>query len=322
MGAAVSALRVAVVCGGRSSEAEVSRTSGVQVLHALRARGHDAECVEAGEDLWDALRAGGYDVAFLALHGRYGEDGTVQGVCELLDIAYTGSGVLATALCLDKAMAKRVLVAEGINTPPWRSVPRHLDGGTARHHMEDAASALGLPMVVKPNRGGSTIGLTIVRSGAELLDAYGAAAEHDTVLCEQFVDGLEITIGVLGHNPPQALPTLEIVSHRPLYDYAAKYTAGQSEHIIPARLPEEQRQDAQRASERAHAALGCRSMSRVDVIVDGGGTPWVIEVNAIPGLTALSLLPDAARAAGIGFEDLCERLVRDALQRHGEERAP
>jgi D-alanine-D-alanine ligase len=313
-------LRVAVVCGGRSSEKEVSRTSGEQVLQALRRRGHDAERIEADEELWDALRAGGYDVAFLALHGRYGEDGTVQGVCELLDVPYTGSGVLATALCLDKAMAKRVLVAEGINTAPWRLVPRHLDARAAGEAMRQAVEAVaGYPMVAKPNRGGSTIGLSIVRDEAGLNAAYDAAAAHDTVLCERFVDGLEITIGVLGHNPPEALPTLEIVSHRPLYDYAAKYTAGQSEHIIPARLPEEQRGRAQRAAERAHAALGCHSMSRVDVIVDRAGEPWVIEVNAIPGLTELSLLPDAARAAGIGFDGLCQRLVREALQRHAEE---
>jgi D-alanine-D-alanine ligase len=315
----VSALRIAVVCGGRSTEKEVSRTSGAQVLAALRSRGHHAERVEADDELWDALRGGGWDVAFLALHGRFGEDGTVQGVCELLDIPYTGSGVLATALCLDKAMAKRTLRAEGINTAPWRLLPRHLDAAAAAHAMGQAAAALGLPMVVKPNRGGSTIGLTIVRSPDHLAGAYAAAQAHDTVLCEQFVEGLEITIGVLGHNPPQALPTLEIVSHRPLYDYAAKYTAGQSEHIIPARLPDEQRRDAQRAAERAHAALGCHGMSRVDVIVDGDGVPWVIEVNAIPGLTELSLLPDAARAAGIGFDELCERLVLDALARHAEE---
>lgn len=314
-------MRIAVVCGGRSSENEVSRTSGAQVLDALRDRGHDAERIEADDELWDALRGGGYDAAFLALHGRYGEDGTVQGVCELLGIPYTGSGVLATALCLDKAMAKRVLVAEGINTAPWRLLDRHLGADAARDAMGDVAAALGYPLVAKPNRGGSTIGLTIVRDASALLDAYTLAAEHDSVLCERFVDGLEITIGVLGHNPPEALPTLEIVSHRPLYDYAAKYTAGQSEHVIPARLPEEQRQAAQRAAERAHAALGCYSMSRVDVIVDRGGVSWVIEVNAIPGLTALSLLPDAARAAGIGFEDLCERLVREAVQRHGEEGA-
>jgi D-alanine-D-alanine ligase len=298
----------------------VSRTSGAQVLQALRSRGHDAERIEADDELWDALRGGGFDVAFLALHGRYGEDGTVQGVCELLGIPYTGSGVLATALCLDKAMAKRVLVAEGINTAPWRLVPRHLDRAAAvQEVMREVAAALGYPFVAKPNRGGSTIGLTVVREESQLAEAYATAAEHDTVLCEKFVDGLEITVGVLGHNPPEALPTLEIVSHRPLYDYAAKYTAGQSEHVIPARLPEEQRQAAQRAAERAHRALGCWSMSRVDVIVAGDGVPWVIEVNAIPGLTALSLLPDAARAAGIGFEDLCERLARQAIDRHAME---
>jgi D-alanine-D-alanine ligase len=315
-------LRIAVVCGGRSTENEVSRNSGAQVVSALQSRGHDAERIEADDELWDALRGGSYDVAFLALHGRFGEDGTVQGVCELLDVPYTGSGVLATALCLDKAMAKRVLVAEGINTAPWRLMPRHLEAAEAGRCMRDAAAALGYPLVVKPNRGGSTIGLSIVRSEAELAEAYASAAAHDSVLCEKFLPGLEVTIGVLGHNPPEALPTLEIVSHRPLYDYAAKYTAGQSEHIIPARLPEEQRQAAQRASERAHAALGCHSMSRVDVIVDGAGTPWVIEVNAIPGLTELSLLPDAARAAGISFADLCERLVREALERHAEEAGP
>jgi D-alanine-D-alanine ligase len=314
-------LRIAVVQGGRSSEAEVSRTSGRQVLQALRGRGHRAELVEADDELWDALRTG-FDAVFIALHGRYGEDGTVQGVCELLDLPYTGSGLLATALCLDKAMAKRVLVAEGINTPPWRLLSRHLQGAAdVAECMGQAAGELGLPMVVKPNRGGSTIGLSVVRQPGDLAEAFRNAAAHDDVLCERFVPGLEITVGVLGHNPPQALPTLEIVSHRPLYDYAAKYTAGQSEHIIPARLPEEQRQAAQRAAERAHAALGCRGMSRVDVLVDTAGVPWVIEVNAIPGLTELSLLPDAARAAGVGFDELCQRLVDDALQRHAEEHA-
>jgi D-alanine-D-alanine ligase len=138
------------------------------------------------------------------------------------------------------------------------------------------------------------------------------------VLCERFVSGTEITIGVLGHNPPQALPTLEIVSHRPLYDYAAKYTVGQSEHIIPARLPEEQRSVAQDVALRAHRVLGCRAVSRVDIVVDAHGVPWVLEVNTIPGLTELSLLPDAARAAGIGFEEVCELLVADALSRQQE----
>ncbi|MFN2569838.1 MAG: ATP-grasp domain-containing protein, partial [Candidatus Dormibacteria bacterium] len=170
-------------------------------------------------------------------------------------------------------------------------------------------------MVVKPVGGGSTIGLTMVRNDGDLPAAHQAAAEHDDVLCERFVEGCEITVGILGHNAPTALPTLEIVSHRPLYDYAAKYTPGQSEHVIPARLPEQQRLEAQRASVAAHVALGCRDMSRVDIIVDAAGTPWILEVNSIPGLTELSLLPDAARAAGIGFADLCDRLVGEALGR-------
>ena len=306
-------LRIAVVCGGRSSESEVSRSSATQVAAALTGRGHACTLLEVDAELWPALAQGGYDVAFLATHGRYGEDGTVQGVCELLDLPYTGSDVLATALAFDKAMAKRVLVAEGVATPRWRVVPA---AGPAAEPMRAAAAELGLPLVVKPVRGGSTIGLSIVQSEDGLDAAHAAASVHDDVLCEAFIAGTEVTIGILGHNPSQALPTLEIVSHRPVYDYAAKYTKGQSEHIIPARIPEQHREAAQRAALRAHAALGCRDMSRVDVIVDGDGTAWVLEVNTIPGLTELSLLPDAARAAGIEFPDLCDRLVQAALQRH------
>jgi D-alanine-D-alanine ligase len=306
---------VAVVCGGPSSEAAVSRDSGAQVLAALRARGHDCTLVEGDSELPALLRDGGYEVAFLAMHGRLGEDGAVQGTCELLGIPYTGSGVLASALCFDKATAKRLLVAAGIDTPAWRLVPRDADPLLTATEMSAAAAELGLPMVVKPNRGGSTIGLSVVDDMADLNSAWSLAAEHDAVLCERMVSGTEITIGILGADPPEALPTLEIVSHRPLYDYAAKYTAGQSEHIIPARLPEAQRVDAQRTATHAHSALGCSGMSRVDIIVDRGGVPWVLEVNTTPGLTALSLLPDAARAAGIPFETLCERILEDALVR-------
>lgn len=311
--------RIAVIAGGRSTEAEVSRNGAAQVMRALRARGHVCAGLELDEELWEALKAGGYDVAFLALHGRNGEDGVVQGVCELAGVPYTGSGVLASALCFNKAMAKRVLVAGGIDTPPWRVVSRNLPQESAHAEMQAAADALGLPLVVKPNRSGSTIGLTIVRDRNDLKSAFQEAAWHDDVLCEKFVDGMEITIGILGHNPPRALPTLEIISHRPLYDYAAKYTVGASEHIIPARLPDDQNRAAQEAALDAHVALGCRAVSRVDVIVDADGTPWVLEVNTIPGLTEISLLPDAARADGIEFGELCQLLVDDALERHREQ---
>ena len=312
------ALRVALVCGGRSSEAEVSRSSARAVADALHSHGHQVVTLDCDEELWEALRAGGYDVAFLALHGRYGEDGTVQGVCELLGIPYTGSDPLASALCFNKAMAKRVLRGAAIATPDWQVVSRLTPAAEVEAAMRGAAARLGVPLVVKPDRGGSTIGLSIVSDEDGLKSAFDAASWHDDVLCERFVPGTEITIGILGHNPPQALPTLEIVSHRPLYDYAAKYTAGQSDHIIPARLPEEQRHAAQDVAVRAHEVLGCRGVSRVDVIVDADGASWVLEVNTIPGLTELSLLPDAARAAGISFADLCERLIADALQRHRE----
>ncbi|MFN2450953.1 MAG: D-alanine--D-alanine ligase [Candidatus Dormibacteria bacterium] len=307
--------RIAVVCGGRGGESDVSRTSGAQVHAALSAGGHDCTLVEAADDLWDQLRGGGYDAAFLALHGRHGEDGTVQGLCELLGLPYTGSDVLASALCYDKAMAKRVLAGAGLPTPEWRLLDSELGGTEALAAMEAAVADLGLPIVVKPVRGGSTIGLTVVRDARDLPVAHADAAAEDQVLCETFVAGCEITVGIVGHNVPRALPTLEIVSHRPLYDYAAKYTPGQSEHIIPARLPEAQREAAQATALAAHLALGCRDMSRVDLIVDAAGTPWVLEVNSIPGLTELSLLPDAARAAGISFAGLCEQLVESACLR-------
>lgn len=309
-------LRIAVVCGGPSPEAEVSRLSASQVSGALRSRGHHCTVLEVDAELWPALQAGGYDCVFIAVHGRFGEDGTVQGVCELLGLAYTGSDLLATALCFDKVVAKRLFVAAGLSTPAWITVPAVEDAAVIISRlMEGAAEELGYPLVVKPRRGGSTIGLSIVRDPVSLASAHQAAAVHGEVLCERFVAGTEVTVGILGDNPPRPLPTLEIVSQRPLYDYAAKYTAGQSQHIIPARLPEAQRLACQEVAVRAHRALGCRDMSRVDIIVDAAGVPWVLEVNAIPGLTELSLLPDGARADGVAFPELCQRLVDAAIAR-------
>jgi D-alanine-D-alanine ligase len=313
-------LRIAVICGGPSPEAEVSRLSASQVAAALRSRGHSCTTLEVDGELWPALQAGSYDCAFIAVHGRFGEDGTVQGLCELLGLAYTGSDVLATALCFDKVTAKRLFVAAGLRTPDWRTVPgggRPPGGGddSPRVAMEAAAADLGLPLVVKPRHGGSTIGLSIVADAGQLMRAHEDAAAHGEVLCERFVAGTEVTVGVLGDHPPRALPTLEIVSHRPLYDYAAKYSPGGSTHVIPARLPEAVRAACQDAALRAHLALGCRDLSRVDLIATPEGTPWVLEVNAIPGLTELSLLPDAARAGGVAFPDLCQGLVDAALSR-------
>ncbi len=196
-------LRIAVVCGGPSPEAEVSRASASQVAAALRPRGHQCTILEVDQELWPALQAGGFDCAFIAVHGRHGEDGTVQGVCELLGLPYTGSDVLTTALCFDKVMAKRMLLAEGLSTPPWTVVaPAFAEAALLEAAMGRAASDLGLPLVVKPRRGGSTIGLSVVRDRSELAAAHALAAPYGEVLCERFVAGIEVTVGVLGIIPP------------------------------------------------------------------------------------------------------------------------
>ncbi len=307
-------MRVAVLAGGRSAEREVSLMSGAQVGAALRTAGHEPELVDLDANTWDVLRDGRFDVVFIALHGRFGEDGTVQGMLELLRIPYTGSGVLASALCLDKPLANRLLRDEGFAVPDFLEV----DGDEARAGLPAAveSGSLGWPVVVKPAREGSTIGLTIAADGDAAADGIRLAAGYDRrILCQRFVAGTEVTVGVLQGPDLQVLPTLEIVSENPVYDYDAKYTAGRSHHIIPARIPPAARDACADVAARAFRLLGCDGMARVDVIVDAAGTPWFLEVNTVPGLTELSLLPDAARAAGIEFPELCDRLVRHGAGR-------
>lgn len=289
--------------------------SGAQVAHALRGRGHDVTEVDLDTNTWDALRDGGFECVFNALHGRLGEDGTVQGMFELLGLAYTGSGVLASALCMDKSRSGRILAAIGLRVPEFEE----LEGkeGVSAGVVERLVRRFGLPLVVKPVREGSTIGLTIAQDEDAVASGLVLAARYDRrILVQRFARGIEVTIGVLATPELQVLPTLEIVSENPVYDYDAKYTAGKSHHIIPARIPEEARAAASEAAARAFTELGCSGMARVDIIVDSAGTPWVLEVNTVPGLTELSLLPDAARAAGIAFDELCQRLVDHAVGRH------
>jgi D-alanine-D-alanine ligase len=293
----------------------VSLRSGGQVAKALRGRGHDVTEVDLDASTWDVLRDGGFECVFNALHGRLGEDGTVQGMLELLGLPYTGSGVLASALCMDKSRAGKILAATGIHVPEFEEI--EVKEGVAAEVVERLVASFGLPLVVKPVREGSTIGLTIARDADDVASGLVLAGRYDRrVLIQRFASGTEITIGVLATPELQVLPTLEIVSENPVYDYDAKYTAGKSHHIIPARLPEAARDAASDAAARAFTELGCSGMARVDIIVDGHGTPWVLEVNTVPGLTELSLLPDAARAAGIGFDVLCQRLVDHAVGRH------
>ena len=308
-------MKVAVLRGGKSAEREVSLRSGEQVANALRSRGHDVTPIDLDASTWDLLRDGGFECVFNALHGRLGEDGTVQGMLELLGLPYTGSGVLASALCMDKSRAGRTLAAIGLHVPEFEEL--EIKEGVASDVVERFVSKFGLPLVVKPVREGSTIGLTIARDGDAVASGLVLAARYDRrVLVQRFATGTEITVGVLATPEVQVLPTLEILSENPVYDYDAKYTAGKSHHIIPARIPEAARAAASEAAERAFRELGCSGMARVDIIVDAAGRPWLLEVNTVPGLTEVSLLPDAARAAGIAFDELCMRLVDHAVGRH------
>ena len=308
-------MKVAVLRGGRSAEREVSLKSGAQVENALRKRGHDVTSVDVDLNTWDVLRDGAFECVFNALHGRLGEDGTIQGMLELLGLPYTGSGVLASALCMDKARANAMMSAAGLDIPSFEEV--EITDGVAGDLVERLVATYGLPLVVKPVREGSTIGLTIAKDVDQAASGLVLAARYDRrVLVQQFAAGIEITVGVLATPEIQVLPTLEIVSDNPVYDYDAKYTAGKSHHIIPARISGVAQQTSSESARRAFVELGCAGMARVDIIVDADGTPWVLEVNTVPGLTELSLLPDAARAAGIAFDELCQRLVDHAVGRH------
>ena len=308
-------MKVAVLRGGRSAERDVSLRSGAQVEEALRSLGHDVTGVDVDLDTWDVLRDGDFECVFNALHGRLGEDGTVQGMLELLGLPYTGSGVLASALCMDKARSNAMMAAAGLQIPPFEEV--EIKEGVVANVVERLVATYRLPLVIKPVREGSTIGLTIAQDVDQVASGLVLAARYDRrVLVQKFAAGTEITVGVLATPEVQVLPTLEIVSDNPVYDYDAKYTAGKSHHIIPARIPEPAQRDASEAARRAFIELGCAGMARVDIIVERQGTPWILEVNTVPGLTELSLLPDAARAAGIAFEELCQRLVDHAVGRH------
>ena len=283
-------------------------------MKALRARGHDVMPVDLDGSTWDVLRDGGFDCVFNALHGRLGEDGTVQGMLELLGLPYTGSGVLASALCMDKARAGQVLSGAGLHIPEFEEI--EVKEGVTSEVVERLVQRFGFPVVIKPVREGSTIGLTIAKEEDAVASGLVLAARYDRrVLVQRFVSGMEVTVGVLATPVPLVLPPIEIISENPVYDYDAKYTAGKSHHIIPARVNSLVMAILADAAIRSFMELGCSGMARVDIILEAESKPWVLEVNTVPGLTELSLLPDAARAAGIAFDEMCQRLVDHAVGR-------
>ena len=314
-------MRIAVLQGGRSAEREVSLRSGAQVAAALRTRGHEVDPVDLDAESWNLLRDGGYDAVFVALHGRLGEDGTVQGMLELLDLPYTGSGVLASALCIDKTKVNQLLSAAGLPVPDFEELRQ--SSGVDAAEVDRLVSKFGLPLVVKPVREGSTIGLTIANDADAVASGLVLAARYDRrVLVQRFVAGTEITVGVIATPTVEVLPSLEITYENETYDYDAKYTAGKSHHIIPARIPEPARRRAAELARESFELLGCDGMARVDMIVDDAGEPWILELNTVPGLTEVSLFPDTCRAAGVEFDQLCSRLVKHAIDSHGAKVGP
>jgi D-alanine-D-alanine ligase len=340
----VSKLRVAVLMGGRSNEREISLRSGSMVARHLDRDKYDVLAFDtatihrldhgqapgelpaaATEADFTALaplaprairpdsREPSVDVAFIALHGRGGEDGAIQGLLELLGIPYTGSGVLASALAMDKAVSKRIFKAEGIPTAPWRDfwMDNCVDVRTMAAEIQET---LGLPVVVKPACEGSTIGITIARTAGELPAALEHAAAYGPhVLAEQFVPGTEITAAILGNRNAQVLPLVEIVPAGGFYDYHAKYTPGATEEVVPARIADDVAARARDMALTAFEALGCRGVARVDMITGPAG-PVVLEVNTVPGMTETSLVPRAAEAAGMSFARLLDRIIELALE--------
>ena len=295
--------KVAVLLGGKSAEREVSLKSGGMVLNALRSRGVDAQPFDPAERGLDALIGERFERAFIALHGRFGEDGTVQGVLEWLGIPYTGSGVLASALAMDKLRTKLLWHAEGLPTPPYAVLTKDSD-------LRTVARELGVPLMVKPASEGSSIGMSKVRSAARLDEAYALAVNYDrVVIAEKFIDGTELTAGILGD---QVLPLIKIETPRDFYDYEAKYIADDTRYIVPCGLSAARERDMQALCLKAFRALGCRGWGRVDLMLNRQGRAFVLEVNTVPGMTDHSLVPKAARAVGMSYEDLCLRILEAA----------
>jgi D-alanine-D-alanine ligase len=292
--------KVAVLFGGKSAEREVSLKSGAAVLAALRRSGVDAHAFDPATQNLQALRDEGYQRAFIALHGRFGEDGTVQGALELLGVPYTGSGVLASALGMDKWRTKLVWQAANLPVPEYLLLD-------ARSDWADVVRQLGLPLFVKPANEGSSVGISKVRESGELRGAYRAAAQHDPlVIAERFIGGGEYTVAILGE---LALPAIKVEPASEFYDYEAKYLRDDTRYLCPCGLSAEKEAEMQRLARQAFALIGGCGWGRVDFLMDEASRPWLLEVNTAPGMTDHSLVPMAARQAGISFEQLVLKIL-------------
>ncbi|MBN1822960.1 MAG: D-alanine--D-alanine ligase [Endomicrobiales bacterium] len=297
--------KIGVLFGGRSSERSISLLSGKAVLAALKRKGFDAVGIDAGNDIARVLKKKRINFAYIVLHGPWGEDGTVQGMLEMMGIPYTGSKVLSSALCMNKVYTKYVLERFGIASAPWIVCRK-------RSLKTDVSAAVkkfgGRTVVVKPADQGSAYGVSVVRKKSGIASALRKAfAFGPEAIVERYIPGKEVTCGVLGG---RALPVVEIVPRNEFYDFESKYKKGMSDHMIPPRIPKAAVKKVKEAAVRSFAALGCRAVARIDIIVDRSGKPWVLEANTIPGMTETSLLPDEARAVGMSFDDLVVKIMQ------------
>jgi len=302
---------VGVLMGGLSSEREVSLRSGAKCHEALLSLGYDAVPLDVGRDVAFRLREEGIEVAFLALHGRYGEDGSIQGVLEYLGIPYTGSGVLASALGMNKTACKKIVAQNGVPTPDYVELDHTTD---AEELTTLCVERLGLPAILKPVNEGSSVGVVKCKSQSQLSSAVTEARQrYGNVFVERFVDGKEITVSLIENGGVvTGLPVLELIPKNEFYDYEAKYTKGMTQFVLPANLPAAVAREAQALSETVFRAVGCRGYARVDLMVGRDGTPYFIEVNTLPGMTELSDLPAQAKVAGISYEELVEIILHSA----------
>ena len=311
--------KVAVLMGGLSAEREISLMSGQGVLQALRSKGVNAHAFDPAERDLAELKKDGFSRCFIALHGRFGEDGTVQGALELLGIPYTGSGVMASSMAIDKVMTKRVLLSENLPTPRYVLLRR---GAYSRAEVEAVADTLGLPLIVKPAREGSSLGLTKVTERAGMVPAVALAEKMDAeILCEEFIAGDEVTCPVLGTGEQaRALPVIRIVAPEGNYDYQNKYFTDTTQYLVPCGLPAGEEAAIQQLVLQAFRTLNCRGWARADVMIDQlTRKPSLLEINTSPGMTGHSLVPMSARAAGISYEDLCIEVLRTARLDHQQQ---
>lgn len=303
---------VALIAGGKSGEREISLASGKGAQEALEAAGFSVTTIDpASKENLKTLIDGPFDVAFICLHGKYGEDGTMQGFLEIIGLPYIGSDVWSSALAMDKVKSKLFYNHAEIMTPQSVTL-------TAKNNLSTAEiiEKVGLHCVVKPATEGSALGVFIVDNESDLVDALEKALAIDTeVLVETYISGDEYTVAVIGNDKPEALPVIQIVPTNEFYDFESKYAPGGSQHLCPAPLPSAETDKVQAMAVEAHKVLGCKGVSRSDFIKDERGQFWILETNTIPGMTGTSLLPDAGRAAGIDFSQLCTRLIELALER-------